>query len=91
MSPNQNSENTELVEFSRSISRPANACEILSQSEKMTGKVLATLLGKPKPALIPIVRFRVAGKHAHSLKKMKLKSTQHRYVISVNVQKISEP
>ena len=59
MSPNQNSENTKLYELTSSISRPANACQTSSKSEEMKPWVLATLLWKRKPALIPIVGIRV--------------------------------
>ena len=59
MSPNQKSENTKLFELSPSNSRPANARQTSSKSEEMKRWVLATLLWKKKPALIPIVGIRV--------------------------------
>ena len=59
MSPNQKSENTKLFELSPSISRPANACQASSKPKEMKRWVLATLLWKRKPALIPIVGIRV--------------------------------
>ena len=59
MRSNQKSENTKLYEHSPSISRPANACQTLSKSEEMKRWVLATLLWKRKPTLIPIVGIRV--------------------------------
>ena len=63
MSSNQKSDPTELYELTRSINRPANACETSSKSEEMKRWVLATLLGRRKPALIPIVGIRVAEMH----------------------------
>ena len=59
MSPNKKSENIELFELTPSNSRPANACQTSSKSEEMKRWVLATLLWKRKPALIPIVGIRV--------------------------------
>ena len=59
MSPNKKYENTKLYELSLSISRPANACQTSSKLEEMKRWVLATLLSKRKPALIPIVGIRV--------------------------------
>ena len=53
MSPNQKFENTP------SISRPANACQTSSKLEEIKRWVLATLIWKRKPALIPIVGIRV--------------------------------
>ena len=58
MSPNQKSENIKPIGIAPSISRPANACQILSKLEEMKRWVLATLLWKRKPALIPIVGIR---------------------------------
>ena len=46
-----------------SICQPTNAYETLSKLEEMKRWVLATLLRKKKPALIPIVGIRVKGKH----------------------------
>ena len=63
MSPNQKFEKTKLYEPTSSICRPVNACETLSKLEEMKQWVLATLLRKRKPALIPIVGIRVKGKH----------------------------
>ena len=66
MSPNQKSENIRPSGLSPSISRPANACQTSSKSEEMKRWVLATLLWKRKPALIPIVGIRVR-KSTHKL------------------------
>ena len=59
MSSNKKSENTKPFGLFPSISRPANACQILSKLEGIKRWVLATLLWKRKPALIPIVGIRV--------------------------------
>ena len=59
MSPNKKSENIEPFGLTPSISGPANACQTSSKSEEMKRWVLATLLWKRKPALIPIVGIRV--------------------------------
>ena len=59
MSPNQKSESTEPFGLTPRNIRPANACQSSSKSEEMKRWVLATLLWKRKPALIPIVGIRV--------------------------------
>ena len=63
MASDQNSENTKLFELSHGDRRSVFACEIRSQSEEMKQRMLATLVRKGSPALIPNVRFRVAGKY----------------------------
>ena len=87
MSPNQKSENTKPFGLTPSISRPANACQTSSKSEEMKRWVLATLLWKRKPALIPIVGIRVREKHTKAWRR-RSSSTQHRVVLlSVQVQR----
>ena len=63
MASDQNSENTRLFEFSHNNRCSVFACEIWSQSEEMKQRMLATLVKKGSPALIPNVGFRVAGKY----------------------------
>ena len=63
MASDQNSEKTKLFELNRSIRHAVHACQIRSQSEEMKLRMLATLVRKVSPALIPNVRFRVAGKN----------------------------
>ena len=63
MASDQNSEKTKLFELTHSIRRTVDACQIWAQSEEMKLRMLATLVRKVSPALIPNVRFRVAGKN----------------------------
>ena len=63
MASYQNSENAELFELAHDNRCCVFTCEIWSQLEEMKQRMLATLVRKGSPALIPNVRFRVAGKY----------------------------